>query len=243
MCLARIVARVPPAIKDSVGDLITMKILLLGPPGAGKGTQAKFVCEHLRIPQISTGDMLRAAVEAETEVGLQAKAIMDRGDFVSDEIMLAIVKARLAEPDCQNGFLLDGFPRTLAQAEGMLDAGITIDIVLELVVSEDELVERIVGRLVHPASGRVYHRQYNPPKVDGKDDVTGGALIQREDDNEEVIRKRLAIYNEKTAPLVRFYQSLAQQGGAHAPRLVQIDGQGDLEEIRAQVLGVLASAG
>ncbi|MDN7123404.1 adenylate kinase [Pseudidiomarina terrestris] len=189
-----------------------MRIILLGAPGAGKGTQAQFIMKTFGIPQISTGDMLRAAIKAGTELGQQAKAVMDDGKLVSDDIMIGLVKERIAQPDCQNGFLLDGFPRTIPQADAMQEAGIDVDVVLEFAVPDDVIVDRMSGRRVHPGSGRVYHVQHNPPKTEGKDDVTGEDLIIRDDDKEETVRKRLAIYHEQTEPLVAYYRKLAEQG-------------------------------
>ncbi|MGL5791566.1 MAG: adenylate kinase, partial [Plesiomonas shigelloides] len=189
-----------------------MRIILLGAPGAGKGTQAQFIMEKYGIPQISTGDMLRAAVKAGTELGLQAKAIMDAGQLVTDELIISLVKERIAQEDCRNGFLLDGFPRTIPQADAMKEAGIDVDFVLEFDVPDQVIVERMSGRRVHPASGRVYHVVYNPPKVEGKDDVTGEDLIIRADDEAETVRKRLAIYHEQTEPLVAYYTKEADAG-------------------------------
>ncbi|MGL5781108.1 MAG: adenylate kinase, partial [Plesiomonas shigelloides] len=189
-----------------------MRIILLGAPGAGKGTQAQFIMEKYGIPQISTGDMLRAAVKAGTELGLQAKAIMDAGQLVTDELIISLVKERIAQEDCCNGFLLDGFPRTIPQADAMKEAGIDVDFVLEFDVPDQVIVERMSGRRVHPASGRVYHVVYNPPKVEGKDDVTGEDLIIRADDEAETVRKRLAIYHEQTEPLVAYYTKEADAG-------------------------------
>ena len=189
-----------------------MRIILLGAPGAGKGTQAQFLMKTFGIPQISTGDMLRAAIKAGTELGQQAKAVMDAGKLVSDDIMIGLVKERIAQPDCQNGFLLDGFPRTIPQADAMQEAGIDVDVVLEFAVPDDVIVDRMSGRRVHPGSGRVYHVEHNPPKQEGKDDVTGEDLIIRDDDKEATVRKRLAIYHEQTEPLVAYYRTLAEQG-------------------------------
>lgn len=188
-----------------------MRIILLGAPGAGKGTQARFITEKFNIPQISTGDMLRAAVRAGTPLGLQAKEIMEQGKLVSDELIINLVKERIAEPDAKNGFLFDGFPRTIPQAEALCDAGIDIDYVVEIAVNDEEVIERISGRRVHESSGRVYHIKHNPPKVEGKDDVTGESLVQRKDDIEETVRKRLTEYHHSTEPLVSFYQNLAQK--------------------------------
>lgn len=189
-----------------------MRIILLGAPGAGKGTQAQFIMNTYNIPQISTGDMLRAAIKAGTELGQKAKAVMDAGQLVSDDIMIGLVQERIAEQDCANGFLLDGFPRTIPQADAMQEAGIVIDYVLEFDVADDVIVDRMAGRRVHPGSGRVYHVHHNPPKVEGKDDVTGDDLVIREDDKEATVRKRLSIYHEQTEPLVDYYRQLAAQG-------------------------------
>lgn len=216
-----------------------MRLILLGAPGAGKGTQAQFITEAFGIPQISTGDMLRAAVKAGTELGKQAKSIMDSGGLVSDDIIIGLVKERITEADCASGFLFDGFPRTIPQAQAMVDAGVTIDHVVEIAVDDEEIVARLSGRRVHPGSGRVYHVQHNPPKVDGLDDVTGEALVQRDDDREETIRKRLAVYQEQTRPLVDFYGSMEGDG---APAYHRIAGVGDVQAIRAQVLEALGGA-
>ena len=212
-----------------------MRIILLGAPGAGKGTQAQFICEQLNIPQISTGDMLRAAVKAGTEMGLAAKKIMDEGKLVSDEIIIGLVKDRLQEPDCANGCLFDGFPRTIPQAEALRDNGVNIDKVIEIHVEDEEIVQRMSGRRVHPGSGRTYHVVFNQPKVEGKDDVTGDDLVQREDDQEDTVRKRLAIYHEQTAPLVNFYGQWAVDAPESAPELLKIEGVGSVDSIRARV--------
>ncbi|MEF8793136.1 adenylate kinase [Thiohalorhabdus sp.] len=212
-----------------------MRIILMGPPGAGKGTQAQYICERYGIPQISTGDMLRAAVKEGTELGKQAKAIMDEGGLVSDDIIMGLIKDRLAQPDCANGFLLDGFPRTIAQADGLNDAGVGIDAVVEIQVPDEEIVRRLAGRRVHPDSGRTYHVEFNPPKEEGKDDVTGEPLIQRDDDQEETIRKRLGTYHDQTQPLVEYYSQRAESGDPNAPKYVRVDGQGDVEAIREQI--------
>ncbi|MEK9654562.1 MAG: adenylate kinase [Halieaceae bacterium] len=190
-----------------------MRIILLGPPGAGKGTQAQFICQRFAIPQISTGDMLRAAVAAGTELGRQAKAIMDDGGLVSDDIIIALVKERLTEADCAQGCLFDGFPRTIVQAQAMIDEQIAIDHVLEIAVSDEEIIKRLSGRRVHPGSGRVYHIDHNPPVQAGRDDETGEALVQRDDDLEETVRKRLGVYHEQTRPLVDFYQGVVRRSG------------------------------
>ena len=217
-----------------------MRVILLGAPGAGKGTQAQFICEKFAIPQISTGDMLRAAVKAGSELGLKVKEIMETGGLVSDEIIIGLVKERIQQPDCVNGFLFDGFPRTIPQAQAMLDAGVAIDHVVEIDVADEEIVKRLSGRRVHPGSGRVYHVIYNPPKAEGKDDETGDALVQRDDDKEETVRKRLAIYHDQTAPLVSFYKKLEAEKGAAAPRYAHIPGVGSLQEITGRVLKALS---
>lgn len=214
-----------------------MRIILLGAPGAGKGTQAKFITEQFAIPQISTGDMLRSAVSAGTELGLKVKDVMASGGLVSDEIIIALVKERILQDDCKNGFLFDGFPRTIPQAESMKEAGVAIDCVLEIQVDDEQIVSRLSGRRVHQPSGRVYHVIHNPPKVEGVDDDTGEALIQREDDQEDTIRKRLAVYHEQTEPLVDFYQSLGDANGL--PRCVRVEGVGSVDQIKQYVLDVL----
>ena len=217
-----------------------MRLILLGGPGAGKGTQANFVKEKFGIPQISTGDMLRAAVKAGTELGMKAKKIMDEGGLVSDDIILGLVKERIQEPDCANGFLFDGFPRTIPQADAMKDEGVSIDYVVEIVVDDDEIIKRMSGRRVHLASGRTYHVIYNPPKEEDKDDVTGEALIQRDDDQEETVRKRLAVYHEQTEPLVAYYSDWAKSGDPKAPKYVRIDGIGGVEDIRDRIFSALS---
>ncbi len=216
-----------------------MRVILLGPPGAGKGTQAAFICKHFDIPQISTGDMLRAAVKAGTPLGLEAKKVMDAGGLVSDDIIIGLVKDRIAQADCKNGFLFDGFPRTIAQADALKAEGVDIDAVVEFRVDDEEIVKRMSGRRVHPDSGRVYHVIYNPPKVEGKDDVTGEPLVQREDDAEETVRKRLEVYHQQTKPLVDYYSSWADTNDAKAPRYIAIEGKGSVEEIRDKILGAL----
>ena len=213
-----------------------MRVILLGAPGAGKGTQAQFIKEQFGIPQISTGDMLRAAVKAGTPLGLEAKKVMDAGGLVSDEIILGLVKERIAESDCAAGFLFDGFPRTIPQAQALVDQGVDIDYVVEIDVDDEEIIERLSGRRVHPASGRVYHVKYNPPKEAGKDDETGEELVQRDDDKEETVRKRLEVYQSQTRPLVDFYQDLAAKGEANAPRYVRVPGVGSVDDIRDRVL-------
>ncbi|RZI87303.1 MAG: adenylate kinase [Pseudomonas sp.] len=215
-----------------------MRVILLGAPGAGKGTQAKFITEKFSIPQISTGDMLRAAVKAGTPLGIQAKAIMDAGKLVSDELIINLVKDRIAQPDCANGFLFDGFPRTIPQAEALVTAGVELDAVVEIAVEDEEIVQRIAGRRVHEGSGRVYHVVYNPPKVAGKDDVTGEDLVQRKDDTEETVRHRLSVYHDQTKPLVNFYQELGAANGK--PKYSHIEGVGSVEAITAKVLAALS---
>lgn len=214
-----------------------MRVILLGPPGAGKGTQAQFICEKFAIPQISTGDMLRAAVKAGSELGLQVKEVMASGGLVSDEIIIALVKERITQADCQNGFLFDGFPRTIPQAEALLEAGVDIDRVLEIQVADEEIVTRMSGRRTHEASGRTYHVVYNPPKQEGVDDETGEALVQREDDREETVRNRLKVYHEQTKPLVAFYSELS---GENAPKYTSINGVGSVDDITGRVLAALA---
>ena len=210
-----------------------MRIILLGAPGAGKGTQAAFLCEHFGIPQISTGDMLRAAVKAGTELGKKAKVIMDEGGLVSDEIIIGLVKDRLEAPDCANGCLFDGFPRTIPQAEAMVDAGIDIDQVIEIDVDHEEIVSRMSGRRVHPGSGRVYHVTHNPPFIEGVDDVSGEPLIQRDDDTEDTVRHRLSVYESQTRPLVDFYSNLK------GPFYHQIDGIGTVEAVTQSIRDAL----
>jgi adenylate kinase len=217
-----------------------MRIILLGGPGAGKGTQANFIKEEFNIPQISTGDMLRAAVKAGTPLGLEAKKIMDAGGLVSDEIILGLVKERIQKDDCANGFLLDGFPRTIPQAEAVKNQGITIDSVVEIDVDDDEIIKRMSGRRVHPASGRTYHVVFNPPKEEGKDDVTGEPLIQRDDDREETVRKRLTVYHEQTEPLIDYYTKWAESGSEGAPKYVKVDGIGGVEQIRDTIFAALS---
>jgi adenylate kinase len=209
-----------------------MRLILLGAPGAGKGTQAQFICEKFGIPQISTGDMLRAAVKAESDLGLAAKKVMDAGGLVSDEIIIGLVKERIAQTDCENGFLFDGFPRTIPQAEAMVQAGVVIDHVVEIAVDEDEIVMRLSGRRVHPGSGRVYHVQYNPPAREGIDDESGEPLLQRDDDTEETVRKRLEIYASQTRPLIDFYQNMS---GDTSPAYHKVEGLGSVDSIRDKV--------
>ena len=216
-----------------------MRLILLGAPGAGKGTQAAFLCKRYGIPQVSTGDMLRAAVKAGTPLGLAAKKVMDSGALVSDEIIIGLVKERIAQPDCANGFLFDGFPRTITQAEAMRSAAVKIDVVLEIDVPDQSIIERMSGRLFHIPSGRSYHVLFNPPKVDGVDDVTGEPLIQRDDDKEETVRKRLQVYQAQTRPLVEYYSRWAATGDAAAPRYRKIDGTGSVDAITARALAAL----
>ena len=216
-----------------------MRVILLGAPGAGKGTQAQYICKEFGIPQISTGDMLRAAVKAETPLGLAAKEVMDAGRLVSDNIMIGLVKERLEQPDCTNGFLFDGFPRTIPQAEALRDSGVDIDHVVEVAVDDEEIIERMAGRRVHLASGRTYHIIYNPPKKDGFDDETGEPLIQRDDDQESVVRDRLSVYHEQTEPLIHFYTSWVKTGAASAPSMNRIQGVGQVEEIRDEIFKAL----
>ena len=218
-----------------------MRLILLGAPGAGKGTQATFICQKYGIPQISTGDMLRAAVKAGTPLGLQAKAVMDAGQLVSDDLIINLVKERLAQPDCAQGFLFDGFPRTIPQAEAMKAAGVKLDYVLEIDVPFDAIIERMSGRRSHPASGRIYHVKFNPPKVEGKDDVTGEDLIQRDDDKEDTVKKRLEVYSAQTRPLVDYYSNWAQAEPAAAPKYRAISGTGSVDEITQRALSALSS--
>jgi adenylate kinase len=217
-----------------------MRLILLGAPGAGKGTQATFICQKYGIPQISTGDMLRAAVKAGTPLGLAAKKVMDSGALVSDEIIIGLVKERIAQPDCAKGLLFDGFPRTIPQADAMKAAGVKLDYVLEIDVPFEAIVERMSGRRSHPASGRTYHVKFNPPKVEGKDDLTGEALIQRDDDKEETVKKRLAVYHEQTEVLVGYYGDWAKSGQPGAPKYRKIAGVGPVEEIRDRAFAALA---
>lgn len=217
-----------------------MRLILLGGPGAGKGTQAKYITEKFDIPQISTGDMLRAAIKAGTPLGIEAKKVMDAGGLVSDEIILNLVKERIQQPDCANGFLFDGFPRTIPQAEALKAEGIKLDYVVEIDVPDDEIIRRMSGRRVHVASGRTYHVIFNPPKVPGKDDVTGEDLIQRDDDKEETVRKRLEVYHAQTEPLVEYYSKWAATGDGAAPKYVKVSGIGKVEEIRDRIFAALA---
>lgn len=216
-----------------------MRLILLGGPGAGKGTQAAFLTERCSIPQVSTGDMLRAAVREGTPLGKQVQKVMEAGELVSDDLIVDLVRERVSQPDCHDGFLLDGFPRTIPQAEALRGAGIDIDYVVEIVVDDEEIVRRMSGRRTHLASGRTYHVIYHPPRQAGKDDVTGEPLVQREDDREETVRNRLAVYHQQTEPLVDFYAGWEQSGDARAPRLVRIDGVGSVQAIRDRVFEAL----
>jgi adenylate kinase len=213
-----------------------MRVILLGSPGSGKGTQARFITEKFKIPQISTGDMLRAAVKAGTPLGKEAKKVMDAGGLVSDDIILGLIKERISQPDCKNGFLLDGFPRTIAQAEGLDAMDVDIDYVIEIDVPDEDIIKRMSGRRVHLESGRTYHVEFNPPKIEGLDDVTGEPLVQREDDKEETVRKRLEVYHQQTKPLVDFYSKAAQQGKV---KFISIPGVGEVSEITAKILAAL----
>jgi len=218
-----------------------MRLILLGAPGAGKGTQAAFICQKYGIPQISTGDMLRAAVKAGTPLGQQAKAVMESGGLVSDDLIINLVKERIAQPDCADGFLFDGFPRTIPQADAMKAAGVKLDYVLEIDVPFSDIIERMSGRRSHPASGRIYHVKFNPPKVEGKDDITGEDLIQRKDDEEETVRKRLEVYSQQTRPLVDYYSAWAKSDPAAAPKYRAIKGVGTVEEITQRALAALGN--
>ncbi|GGO82405.1 adenylate kinase [Marinobacterium nitratireducens] len=216
-----------------------MRIILLGAPGAGKGTQAQYITEKYGIPQISTGDMLRAAVKAGTPLGIKAKEVMDAGQLVSDEIIIGLVKERIAQDDCAKGFLFDGFPRTIPQADALKEAGVKIDAVVEIDVADEEIIKRMSGRRVHPGSGRTYHVVFNPPKTEGKDDVTGEDLIQRDDDQEDTVRARLKVYHDQTAPLVSYYKGWAEEDAGAAPRYVYIPGVGSVEDIRDSIFAAL----
>jgi len=217
-----------------------MRLILLGPPGAGKGTQATFITKQYGIPQISTGDMLRAAVKAGTELGLQAKQVMDAGGLVSDALIIGLVRDRLKQPDCENGYLFDGFPRTLPQADALKEAGIDLDFVVEIDVPEQDIIERMSGRRVHPASGRTYHVRFNPPKAEGQDDATGEPLVQRDDDREETVRHRLSVYRDQTRPLVDYYSSWAD-ADSKAPKYRKISGVGSVEEITSRLKQALTA--
>lgn len=218
-----------------------MRLILLGPPGAGKGTQAKFIAERYAIPQISTGDMLRAAVKAGTPLGLAAKAVMDSGQLVSDDIIIGLVKERLTQPDCAKGYMFDGFPRTLPQADALKESGVRLDAVLEIDVPDSEIIERMSGRRVHTASGRTYHIKFNPPKVEGKDDETGEPLVQREDDKEEVVKKRLDVYHDQTKPLIKYYFDWSATGDSRAPRYAKISGLGTVDQITKRAFAALSA--
>lgn len=223
------------------GVINNMKVILLGPPGAGKGTQANFITRKFNIPQISTGDMLRAAVKAGTPLGLEAKKVMDAGELVSDDLILKLVQERITADDCRHGYLFDGFPRTIAQAEGMAAAGINVDFVVEIQADDDEIVKRMSGRRVHPASGRTYHVIFNPPKTPDRDDETGEPLIQREDDKEETVRNRLKVYHEQTSPLIEYYTRLSAQDEESAPKYIQVNGMREINEIKESILAGLTS--
>jgi adenylate kinase len=216
-----------------------MRLILLGGPGAGKGTQAGFIKAHFGIPQISTGDMLRAAVKAGTLLGIAAKKVMDSGALVSDDIIIGLVKERIKEADCAKGFLFDGFPRTIPQADAMKAAGVELDYVVEIAVDDAEIVERMSGRRVHVASGRVYHVKFNPPKTPGKDDLTGEDLVQRDDDKEDTVKKRLAVYHDQTEPLIAYYESWAKSATTGAPKYVRVAGVGKMEDIRDSIIAAL----
>jgi adenylate kinase len=216
-----------------------MRLILLGGPGAGKGTQATFITQKYRIPQISTGDMLRAAVKAGTPLGVAAKQVMDRGDLVSDDIIIGLVKERIKAPDAANGFLFDGFPRTIPQAEAMKASGVPLEHVVEVAVPDDVIIERMSGRRAHLPSGRTYHVRFNPPKVEGKDDVTGEALVQRDDDKEATVRNRLEVYHKQTEPLIGYYRDWAKSGDAEAPRYHRIDGTLPVDEVRERIFKAL----
>jgi adenylate kinase len=220
-----------------------MRLILLGGPGAGKGTQANYIKENYQIPQISTGDMLRAAVKAGTELGLKAKEYMDSGGLVPDEVIIGLVKERIKQTDCEKGFLFDGFPRTIPQADAMKEAGVPIDAVVDIDVPDDEIIKRMSGRRAHLASGRTYHIIFNPPKEEGKDDVTGEPLVQRDDDKEETVRTRLEVYHNQTEPLIDYYKSWESSGEAGAPKYIQIAGVGKVEEIRDQIFTALDKVG
>ena len=219
-----------------------MRLILLGGPGAGKGTQATFITQKYGIPQISTGDMLRAAVKAGTPLGIAAKKVMDRGDLVSDDIIIGLVKERIRAADCANGFLFDGFPRTIPQAEAMKSSGVELEHVVEIAVPDEAIIERMSGRRAHLPSGRTYHIKFNPPKVAGKDDVTGEPLVQRDDDKEETVKKRLAVYHQQTEPLVDYYEKWAASGERKAPKYHCVDGLGSVEEVRDRVFAALGAS-
>jgi adenylate kinase len=216
-----------------------MRLILLGPPGAGKGTQANYIKEKFNIPQISTGDILRAATKAGTPLGIAAKKVMDAGNLVSDDIIIGLVKERIKDPDCTNGFLFDGFPRTIPQAQAIKDAGIHVDFVVEIEVADKEIIRRMSGRRVHPSSGRTYHVVFNPPKAEGKDDITGEALVQRPDDAEDTVIKRLDVYHDQTKPLVEYYTAWSKSGDARAPTCIKIPGVGSVTDIRDKIFAAL----
>ena len=218
-----------------------MRLILLGTPGAGKGTQAEFICRKFGIPQVSTGDMLRAAAKAGSQMGLEAKRLMDAGRLVSDELIIDLVKQRIAQPDCAEGFLFDGFPRTLPQADALKAANVKLDYVLEIAVDFDVIVERMSGRRSHPASGRIYHINFNPPAVEGRDDATGEPLVQRADDQPETVKKRLNVYSAQTQPLIEYYSTWARREPKMAPKYVRIDGAGSVDEVRSRTLQALSS--
>ncbi len=216
-----------------------MRLILLGPPGAGKGTQAAYITQEFNIPQIATGDMLRAAVKAQTPLGVKAKKVMDAGQLVSDEIIIGLVQDRLKDPDCEKGYLFDGFPRTIPQADALKNKNIKLDYVIEIDVPEENIIERMSGRRVHPSSGRTYHTTFNPPQKDGFDDITGEPLVQRDDDREETVRNRLEVYKNQTQPLVKYYSEWAKNAEDGAPRYAKISGLGTVEEIRKRIMEVL----
>ena len=218
-----------------------MRLILLGPPGAGKGTQANFITQEFNIPQIATGDMLRAAIKEQTPLGLDAKEVMDRGDLVSDDIIIGLVKERLQADDCKNGYLFDGFPRTIPQADALKESGVALDYVVEIDVPAEDIIERISGRRVHPASGRSYHVTFNPPQQEGMDDVTGEPLVQRDDDKEETVRNRLEVYQNQTRPLVDYYSKWAAENDPKAPKYIRIKGVGKVEDITKQIMDALKS--
>lgn len=218
-----------------------MRLILLGPPGAGKGTQANYITQEFNIPQISTGDMLRAAIKEQTPLGLAAKEVIDRGDLVSDDIIIGLVQERLKDDDCKNGYLFDGFPRTIPQADALKESGVALDYVIEIDVPAEDIIERMSGRRVHPESGRTYHTKFNPPKTEGVDDVTGEPLVQRDDDKEETVRNRLEVYQHQTRPLVDYYSKWAAEADANAPKYVRIEGVGKVEDITKQIMDALKS--
>ncbi|QPT39753.1 Adenylate kinase [Oligella ureolytica] len=218
-----------------------MRLILLGPPGAGKGTQANYITQEFNIPQISTGDMLRAAIKEQTPLGLAAKEVIDRGDLVSDDIIIGLVQERLKDDDCKNGYLFDGFPRTIPQADALKESGVALDYVIEIDVPAEDIIERMSGRRVHPESGRTYHTKFNPPKTEGVDDVTGEPLVQRDDDKEETVRNRLEVYQNQTRPLVDYYSKWAAEADANAPKYVRIEGVGKVEDITKQIMDALKS--